>query len=296
MLQLGFDARAVYIRSHEPRRIADLVQLQEPVFFEAVSEGLALIHENALRIWQSVGLLAKEQDFRSAEILKGLALEEAAKYLILLDAVRCPGKPDEPFIRQLRKFNRHLARGLYTEICDWRPVDLKEVRVGVERECKDYYLDGPNDVDWIFRRDIDRQREEALYVDYVADQTGHRWVSPKNGETLSAGMFFNYGPAAIQIIDAAHKAGIGEAAALEAIAGLWRALALADDTHSSTLRGWNVETLQRLDASGLLEGADDVHHCIAEFWPFPLYDLAMEPVKVKKSELEEIQDRWSPEY
>src|SRR5687768_12506311 len=151
----------------EPRRIADLSQLADRHLFAQIAVGLALIHENATRLWESVQGLVERREFRTAEILKWIASEEAAKYLILLDAIRCPRDPAERFSAQLRKFNDHLARGLYAEAYDWRPVDFKELREGIERECQAYYLDGPNGVDWIFRNDIKREREEALYVDYV---------------------------------------------------------------------------------------------------------------------------------
>lgn len=80
----------------EPRRIADLAQVTDAKLFGEIAEGLDLIHENALRLYESVSLLAKQEHFRAAEILKTLALEEAAKYLILIDAVRCPRTPARP--------------------------------------------------------------------------------------------------------------------------------------------------------------------------------------------------------
>lgn len=132
----------------DPRRVVDIARLSDAAFFVEVAAGLPLIHENAVRIWESVLVLAERKHYRAAQILKTVALEEAAKYLILLDAVRCPRKPDmKKFSDQLKKFYAHLARGLYAEICDWRPADLRELRVNIERECRTYYLDGPHDVD-----------------------------------------------------------------------------------------------------------------------------------------------------
>lgn len=232
----------------EPRRAKDLAQLSDQDFFAAVSDGLALVHENAVRLWQSAKLLAEQHHFRGAEIIKGIAEEEAAKYLLLLDAVRCPRKPDsERFARQLGKFNRHLARGLYAEICDWRPVDLREVRAGIERECQAYYLDGPNDVDWIFRNDIERKREEALYVDYVQYDHGHEWVSPEKMERLNASMsMFFREPTAVRLISTLHAADFASPESLAVIAQIWRSEEFGDDARHDRFAAFTRATLQAL--------------------------------------------------
>lgn len=280
----------------KPRRIADLAQLSDKEVFPQVSKGLELIHENATRIWESVDTLAGRREFRAAEILKGVALEEAAKYLILLDAVRCPRKPDEKrYSDQLRKFNDHLARGLYAETCDWRPADFKEVRVGVERECKAYYLDGPNGVDWIFRNDIKREREEGLYVDYVQYDDKHEWVSPKTREAMAATFFFGE-PTALQLIRKLHGVGIANSPALTVVAEIWRPKQFTDDTHLNECCEIVTETLQAL-ADGQLLASDDreTHAFIISRWPFPLYDLPMRILDVKEEELHEIQRNWHPE-
>jgi hypothetical protein len=48
----------------------------------------------------------------------------------------------------------------------------------VDRERKEFYLDGPNDVDWIFYNDILRTREETIYVDFVENDGQHVWHDP----------------------------------------------------------------------------------------------------------------------
>jgi AbiV family abortive infection protein len=278
----------------EPRRIADLSQLADPRLFEEIAAGLVLIHENATRLWQSVDALATQGHFRGAEILKWVASEEAAKYLILLDAVRCPRVPAERFSAQLRKFNDHLARGLYAEAYDWRPVDFRELREGIERECKAYYLDGPNGVDWIFRNDIKREREEALYVDYVGRDGEHGWVTPKTHEQVSASFFFSE-PVALRMIRHLHDAGFSNASALSVIAGLWRARTFEDATHIDECIQIVAETLQALYRQSLLSGDREAHDFIADRWLFPLHGLPMKIIEVSKDELRAIRDRWHPD-
>jgi AbiV family abortive infection protein len=280
----------------EPRRIVDLAQLSDIEFFQQVSDGLTLIHENAMCLWESVAVLAAQEHLRAGLILKGHCLEEAAKFLILLDAVRCPRQPDKNrFSNQLKKFNQHLARALYAEVCDWRPVNLHEVQTHIERECQAYYLDGPNDVDWIFRNDILRQREEALYVDYIATDEGHDWVSPQRHEAVSSKFFFSYKPSVLRLVDALYRAGFGKATALQAIAELWRPQQFTPDTTSSQLRAVILQTIGVLEDRNVLESAEmgALSH-IAEMWTFPLYDSPMAVISVDKETLRNIRDGWHP--
>ena len=100
-----------------PKAIKDLAQFKDSALFSVVAEGLTSIHENATRIEDAARILNEKRNIRCARILESIAKEEAAKYLILLDAIRCPRKPDDRFSKHLSKFNQHLAKGLYAEAC-----------------------------------------------------------------------------------------------------------------------------------------------------------------------------------
>ena len=58
--------------------------------FATISEGIECLVENCTRLHGSASSLADRGDHTSAAILGSIATEEAAKVLILLDAVRCP--------------------------------------------------------------------------------------------------------------------------------------------------------------------------------------------------------------
>ena len=282
----------------EPRRIADLAQLNDKKLFEEITAGLVLIHENALRLCESVELLAQQEHFRAAEIIENVALEEAAKYLILIDAVRCPRKPDPKlFSDHLSKFTDHLPRGIYAKVCDWLPANFKELREGVARECEAYYLDGPTGSDWIFRNDIMRVREETLYVDYVADDDGtHRWVSPHTMEKLSSRMFFSE-HGVIRVMRALHSVGFGAPETLALLAQQWRTWTFTDDTHHAVLQDAIGQTLLALQQAGVPPPEDDtVYGTLLERWPFPLHVLPMRRIETSKDELREIQDRSHSDY
>ena len=83
--------------------------------------------------------------------------EEAAKYHILLDAVRTDRRATA-FSTQLSRFNDHLAKGLYAGYQSTAPASYGESLAFLERERRELYLDGFNDVDWIFGNDILRER------------------------------------------------------------------------------------------------------------------------------------------
>jgi AbiV family abortive infection protein len=150
------------------RAIRDLANIRnDHEFFQELSEGLSLVAENASKLNDAIELLSSQKQFRAARVLLSVAEEEAAKYLILLDAARCPRHPQHLLPRQLGYFNSHLAKGIYAEASWWRVATFDDLRQHVDRERASHYLDGPSDVDWIFRNAILRRREERLYVDYV---------------------------------------------------------------------------------------------------------------------------------
>ena len=65
-------------------------QLNDADFFKEVSEGLDLIIEHCSHIEADARYLRDQKKPCGFNILKTILKEEAAKFLILLDAVRCP--------------------------------------------------------------------------------------------------------------------------------------------------------------------------------------------------------------
>ena len=132
--------------------------------------------------WSVAVRLAKMKEHRACGIIRSLVEEEAAKVLILLDVVRCPKGERNGRTRALNSFYSHLAKRIYAEACSWRPSNFYDLEQYIDLERREYYLDGPNDVDWIFLYDAKAERERRMYVDYVQDvteQDGERyWVFP----------------------------------------------------------------------------------------------------------------------
>ena len=114
-------------------------------------------------------------------MLEGYAEEEAAKILILVDAVRCPPKLVASRLNKIVGwFYNHLARLIYAEAVSWKPTHLAELREYVDRQRRGHYLEG-NAGEYIAPNWAVYQRESLLYADIEAYQDGKlEWSSPRD--------------------------------------------------------------------------------------------------------------------
>ncbi len=274
-----------------PKAICDLAQLSDERLFEEVAKGLELVFENSMRIYSDACQLADKRNSRGHRILCLIAEEEAAKYLILLDAIRCQRTNTTFFSRQLKRYNDHLAKGIYIEYAWTKPSTFGEVDKWINRQRQEYYLDGPNDVDWVFRNRVVQQREEAMYVDYIKSDGENLWLSPSRYDVVGLSGLM---PAIVKLVQALNGVGFANAQALAKIASIWRSVQMVDSLNwYDDLRGLNIQTLEKLNESGLLkEQREDAYAVIIDLWLFPLYQLELEMVKVDKTNLHEECDRY----
>jgi len=273
------------------KAIKDLDQLNDQDLVVQVSEGLELIYEHIQAIEADVKILAEQNKPCGFNILLSFFKEESAKFLILFDAIRCPRVPPGNFTKQLARFNDHLAKGIYTKVYEYRPVDFKEIREAIKKECHEYYLDGPNDCDWIFKNEITQTREEQIYVDYVENEGDHYWLSPKRyyHPELHPSTFY-LAPSVYKVASALWNAGCAKPDALLSIAKNWRLIELSDDFHRTKLRALNTKTLEELDEKKLLNTQDPKHlTIIIDKWMFPLHSLNIRMIKIDKEALKEIR-------
>jgi AbiV family abortive infection protein len=275
------------------RAIPDLANLSDEALFAEIAEGLAFVAENVLRIDADSKILFENKKGRGHRILTAFADEEAAKFLILLDAIRCPRSPQERFSRHLRKCYSHLAKGIYAQTCDRRPWSFADLKQWVERESHDYYLDGPNDVDWIVRNETIQSREDALYVDYIENDGMHFWTPP----TIHDDLYTDLPPSrgAVNLALALRDTGCSKPEALKIIAHRWRPVEVAESFDVHSLRRISELILEDLSRSSLLiEQPDEVYSTIVERWTYPMYDLGLKELEVNKSDLERERESWSP--
>jgi AbiV family abortive infection protein len=273
------------------KAIVDLCQLSDPDLFGTVSAGLRVVLANALNLHRQAVFAGRAGHEQGGVILGGFAQEEAAKFHVLMDAIRCPR--GEVFANHLRKhFYDHLARGIYAEQYDHYPANFGEVRSHVDDARVALYLDGPEGFDWIFRNQIVERREQQIYVDYVQADEERHWVRPNRFLCFAP----HFPPTILSIARALASAGITAAPALAVVANLWRPFQICDGTSWGELHKMNTAVLTALQDHGLLrQGADT--NLIRERWAFPLFGLDLtEDRSVTISDLrrvrEEAEVRW----
>ena len=276
------------------RATAALGSLPDPEFFERISEGMNRCVRNAASLMRDARRLGRGGRLRGSNVLVAFAYEEIAKYLILLDAVRCP-RIQQDRSTQLKRFNDHLAKGLYVALYNGSPATFGEVRRKADLERPKFFLDGPNDVDWIFRNAILARREQLIYVDYVVRDEGSYWESPDTKHIGYCGAI-QHRTYVYSVVLALHSAGVSTPEALAVVAKIWREQSFDDDTHWSVAEATNRRTLEALDAQGLLrtESPTAVGY-ILDRWLFPLYSLDLSERDVSLDELREQRASWSPE-
>ena len=275
------------------KAIKDLNQLSDSDLVIKVSEGLELIIDHILSIEADVKFLAEQNKHCGFNILESVLKEESAKFLILFDAVRCPRVPPDNFSKQLARFNDHLAKGIYSLVYNFRPADFGEIKRAIERECHEYYLDGPNDFDWIFRNEILQMREENIYVDYIESDGDHMWLTPKRyyHPEMHASTFY-LKPVVFEVASALWHAGFTKPNSLLSIANKWRSIQMTDDFDWRQLRKLNIKTLEDIDKMNLLNTKESkIFTSIIDKWLFPLHSLDIRIIKVNKEKLREIRDQ-----
>lgn len=225
-------------------------------------------------------------DSLPARILIAIAGQEVGKFLILLDAARVPYDDRSRMTSQLKRAGDHLAKSLYVEMADVRAATLSRVERYLAEERQSHYLDGPHDVDWIFRNRALANREDAMYVDYQETDEGFIWHQPhvsQFGTRLYVRPVF-------QLVADMRAAGFCDPAGLEIINRVWRDAVPtngsdgSEDTHWVDIKSRNVETLKQIIAAGVVAEIDEgVRRGIVALWTFPLHSLDLTPIDTSKT-------------
>ena len=261
--------------------IKDLLQLSDGRLFEEVATGIRLIVDHAESLESTAVRLHAIDEHHAAAIVRALAKEESAKVLILLDLIRCPRNQQDARSKTVWAFGNHLAKEIYANSCRWRPVDFAEVIGIVDRERRSYYLDGPNDVDWILPNYATTRRENRMYVDYVQDITvdngEHDWVFPLpdlGREHKDAT------PSSLVVARALHRVGMTTPEGLAVVADHWRGFEPQPQTTRQELSERNYESLVRVSEARQDRKVDSEDAtAVCHHWPFPLWPLELKQLK-----------------
>lgn len=182
----------------------------------------------------------------------------------------------------------HLARLLYAEACQWRPVDLKELRGIIDRRRVTHYVEG-NMGEFIVPNDLIYRRETRLYADIEAlDDGSLQWVGPSGNVG-----FYNPKPDALVVAEALGVFGAFTVEGLELISSIWSEVDFQDETPAQENDRLIEATLTQLverkmaSESATTDNARDLYGR----WQMPLYALDMKAREVARSALEAEQER-----
>ena len=277
---------------HHARRICQLPESRRLPF---IADGLPVILESAQSFWRAAQQLSDHP--RESEILRGFAEEEAAKILILMDAVRCPPKLIASKLNKLVGwFYDHLARLIYAEAATWKPMHLDQLREYVDQQRRAHYIEGYAG-EYIMPNWAVYGRESRLYADVEAYQDGSVGWSAPCLPFRSDSLFYTFTPAALRVAEAMLQLGLFTPKGLQAMSEIWGSLEYRDKESHHDGGKLTEQLLKRVHAEGLiLEPAQDANVAtLYGEWQIPMYNLELSILPVTLAELEAEQEReyWS---
>lgn len=273
----------------EPRRLRLILEMSKARRVALVAEGIALLGEHVHTLGQDLRQLLELGRGRGAAIVDSVTSEQAAGVMMLLDAARA-GWSDQAVNVLVRNFYSHLARGLYREIYGGKPASLREIRDYADGLRQSRYLDGPNDVDWIFRNSVLGERENLFYVDYVEAEEERFWSSPAEHDEFPL-----RDPAKIvRVVETLRKLGALTVAGMQIVTEAWAKVAMDDNTHWGVVRTLNDTVVLGLYEAGLpTDEISGKELAVAlDSWMFPLTSIDLTQIKVTDDELNAKRARW----
>ncbi|VIO68764.1 hypothetical protein CI1B_23460 [Bradyrhizobium ivorense] len=275
---------------HQARRLCQLDDAERLAF---IAEGLPVILRSAQGFWAAAEKLQAHS--REAKVLENYADEEAAKILILVDAVRCPPKLIASRLNKIVGwFYNHLARLIYAEAVSWKPTHLAELREYVDQQRHGHYLEG-HAGEYIAPNWAIYQRESLLYADVEAYQDGTlEWSAPRDPPY---GHFGSFRPRALLVAEAMEQVGMFTTAGLKAVSEIWGSLEYREKEDHHDGRKLTEQLLTRLHDEGLILDTAKAEHAgtLYNEWQIPMYNLEFSLIPVSLEELEAEQERefWS---
>ena len=274
-----------------------LCQMPHDKRLAILADGLPIILESSHGFWEASRQLKGMP--REAEILEGFATEEAAKILILMDAVRCPKKLIPSKMGAIVGwFYDHLARLIYADAMTWKPIHVMQLREYVEPHRKAHFVGGYAG-EYILPNWTVYERESRLYADIEAQEVGViGWKKPTGSRPTG----IDYGlpssmPRALELAEAMSALGLFTKGGLKATSEIWGQIEFADTQGHMDAKRLTQSLLERLIAEKLpSDDATDQHvNTLYHYWQLPMYDFDLSPIHVSLEELKSEQERllWS---
>ena len=285
--------RGLDIGLGQAQRLCQMTQEERLAF---LAEGLPIILSSAQSLWRGAVKLYDEMP-REAGVLEGFAQEEAAKALILMDAVRCPRRLIGSKMGAIVNWSYdHLARLIYAEAVPWRPTCMADLREYVDRSRKAHALEGEYG-EYIVQNWNLYERESRLYADIEADESGElTWSNPVDGVFMSRTR--QSAPVSLQLAEAMAILGIFTLGGLKATSEIWDQVEFIDKEDRADSLRLLRELVNRLILEELPsdKATDQDVSILASFWQMPMYNLGFTMNAVSWEELEAARQdelRWA---
>ena len=265
-----------------------LCQMSHNERLRFISDGLPVILQSAQGYWQASHKLKKHP--REASVLLGNATEEAAKILILMDAIRCPDKIVSSKIGKIVSwFYNHLARLIYAEAVYWNPTNTRELREYVDRQRLSHSVDGQLG-EFIFPNWSLYTRESQMYADvFRENDQSPSWQEP----SLYLSEITSFKPLVIELTEVMSALGMFKYEGLVAISDIWKKKTFSENEDSRDARYLTRLLLDRLVEENL--PTEDANQTDAKVlfknWQLPMYDFDFSLINVSIEELNQEQDR-----
>ena len=222
--------------------------------------------------------------------MQGLAEEEAAKALILVDAARCPNRLIASKIGNIVTwFYDHLARLLYAEATSWKPTDVADLREYVDHSRKAHFLEGAPPV-YILPNLLLYTRESLLYADIQSEEDGKlSWSNPADCiPPFSKANTEAMPPSSLLLAEAMSAFGIFTPRGLMVTSEIWDEMEFVDSERPEDALKLTTALVGRLVEEGLpREEVTNQHfRTLRDFWQMPMYNLDFNLLDVSMEELE----------
>jgi hypothetical protein len=282
------------------RKVATLGAKSGAERLRLIGEGLPVLLASAQELADAEKQLPREHQ-RARAILIGQAEEEAAKILILLDAVRCPPKRQKALKRTLANFYNHLARLIYVAASGWHAWTLPELVRYVDLDRTSHYLDGRYGPEFLFRNDLLDKREGFLYADLVDEDGTLVWRKPGprfGGIPIEHDILESNVPRfrALPLVQALSRLGVFTPEGLKVVTRIWQPLKLDHQMHYSEIEARNRRTLEALEGLGYqLEASRERVRRVMD-WQWPMYSLDFTEIKVTEDAIQRERDAAYADY
>lgn len=227
---------------------------------------------------------------RACKLLRNTAREEAGKFLLLLDHYRDPAASQAQRSKHFARAGQHLSKLIYAQIADYSIASFAELTSAVDRHRNSFFLDGPNDIDFIFSNELIRERESALYVDLVDYEGDLEWDGEEHLDPWPANILDR----GVRLCLALRDSGMVSKAGFRALEDAWDGFDPHTEPHFVDWRSRTMRALKSYSDATTDTLADEwgsTSGSVAQLWPMPMTRVDVSPNRNQVSDLQEERER-----